>query len=593
MSQVTLPLPINPLCTVPQELKFEKLAAFIGGNGAGKSTILKSIFDEKLRKAAYDDYKVVCFSSGQNESYSKHFTDYLNSERNRQRALSLECFYYDKTLSKLLIFLATTSKHDGLVRSFLKQNNYVVENDIDEDSSTSMSFKVKVEQGYINIVQKALEDGVNGDEVVITEQAYHRTLHSFISALIEPSYDFNQPLEVTKVILNSDELAKVSFESDDDKFDARTLFFTQASNNDYFIVKNSIDIFFKRNGNDLTLEELSDGEYQILFIYALIDIFDSDNTLFLLDEADSHLHHSNIDKLWNTLLNVNGSIITTTHLIDSITRAGINRLKIVENGFVKPGNNLKHLTDRLRDLSEVSNVKFHAISLFRNVVLIDNENDWEIFKLLTIRKLSSNIEDKLRIESELSNYIAIKCNSGYQGMENEVFADKKTLWVNNFFSYIGGHPYRTKNVFAICDRDEYPLSNIGMPKCDLLVKGKDAGTRNDKPDLHYLSWKRREVKHYLLSYTALGNDSINDVLDLSPKSQLLPNNNGDYRSDGEYNHQLASINSEIVKNEVKEFINSDDGFCIVKTRAYIDTIPSSEISEDIVKLYNYLVSSNE
>ena len=69
MTTISLPLPVNVLHTQPQTLEFDKIATFIGGNGSGKSTILKSIFDEKLNGTSYQDYKIVCFSSGQNESY--------------------------------------------------------------------------------------------------------------------------------------------------------------------------------------------------------------------------------------------------------------------------------------------------------------------------------------------------------------------------------------------------------------------------------------------------------------------------------------------------------------------------------------------
>ena len=38
--------------------------------------------------------------------------------------------------------------------------------------------------------------------------------------------------------------------------------------------------------NDLEFQQLSDGEYQLLSIYALIDLFDEVDTVFLLDEVD-------------------------------------------------------------------------------------------------------------------------------------------------------------------------------------------------------------------------------------------------------------------------------------------------------------------
>jgi predicted ATPase len=124
MASISLTISSNVLYPKSQTLEFDKITTFIGGNGSGKSTILKSIFDEKLEGTNYQDYNIVCFSSGQNESYSDNFSKYLNTERTKKNALNLDCFYYEKLWAMLLIFLATTSKHDREERTFLKQNNY-------------------------------------------------------------------------------------------------------------------------------------------------------------------------------------------------------------------------------------------------------------------------------------------------------------------------------------------------------------------------------------------------------------------------------------------------------------------------------------
>ena len=594
---ISLTIPSNVLYSQPQTLEFDKITTFIGGNGSGKSTILKSIFDEKLEGTNYQDYKIVCFSSGQNESYSDNFSKYLNTERAKKNALNLDCFYYDKLWSMLLIFLATTSKHDGKVRTFLKQNNYITEGDLEEDESTKFSFSVKVDKTYTNLVKQSLEDEQKGESDIITNKAYHQTLENFIHSLISESYDFSEPLESQTIHLNQDELSKVSFEEDEySSFDSKVMFFTQASDNNYFVVKESFELVFEKEGQSLQLSDLSDGEYQLLFLYALIDLFDSENTLFLFDEADSHLHYKNIEKLWSVYDNAQGLIITTTHLLDSIAKAGIERLKVIEEGKVQSGKKLTQLTNRLRDLSEINNVKFQAISFFKNIVLIDDENDWEQFKLLVKRKLANSTDEMQDIENKLSNFIVIKCYSGYKGQGDEKFAGSKILWLTNFLDYIEGHPCNTKNIFLICDRDEFPLANVGTAKSTLLVKGNHIPKGNTTPKSHLLSWKRREIKHYLLSHTALI-EKMNEVeaeLDLGAKSKLLPNESGDYTTDGNYNEKLATIKSDIVKEIVNPYINIENqGFCIQKIQAYIDTIAKDEISEDIVNMYNYLVGENE
>ncbi|NMV42278.1 AAA family ATPase, partial [Vibrio parahaemolyticus] len=100
------------------------------------------------------------------------------------------------------------------------------------------------------------------------------------------SYDL---LSVKFARINPDEdLDEVDFGDD-----PSISFLTQAVNGN-FINKRSFKL--KLLGN-IELDDLSDGEYQLLFLYALIDLFDAPNTLFLFDEADSHLHYKNVEKL--------------------------------------------------------------------------------------------------------------------------------------------------------------------------------------------------------------------------------------------------------------------------------------------------------
>jgi ABC-type multidrug transport system ATPase subunit len=630
MTVISLTLPGNVLHTEEQKLEFEKIATFIGGNGSGKSSILKSIFDEKLKPASmlYDDYKIVCFSSGQNESYSSNFSDYLNTERSKRNALNLDCFYYDKVWSKLLIFLATSGKKNGLVRTFLKQNNYVVESEFDEDETTKLYFNVKVEQSYTNLVRQSLEDEEN-DANVITNKPYHRTLHNFIHSLINDNYDFEDALEQVSIELNQDILSRVSFEADGHApFDSKVMFFTQASDNDFFIVKDTFELTFEKidaKGNKtLRLEELSDGEYQLLFLYALVDLFDTESTLFLFDEADSHLHYKNIEKLWNIYSETQGLIITTTHLLDSIAKAGIDKLRIIEHGKVQDTNSSFKLLQRLESLSEVEETQYKIVSMYKNIVVMDHAHDWEIFKLLLKRKLSNNEGSDVEIDKKLSDYICLGVSSGYvKGQDKNTFGDNKINWLKNYEYFLktlktlNKLTPKTKRVFLICDGDDYPYGEIGTIKCPFYVKGhefketepakkpKKANKKNliekiqkpkdQKPlsQTALLSWKRREIKHYLLSYTVLGNECDEINRHHAEDNHLKVGKNADLGIDQKPNESIAKHPSDPVKKIVDPYINVDGhGFCCEKAQNYVNGIPPEEISEDIVNMYNYLVGEN-
>lgn len=88
-----LTLTPNPLHDQRQTLHINKVATLVGENGSGKSSILQSVFEDRLNKNAHQHLNVVCFSSGQNESYSEKFRAYLKRERQAGRGLGLECFF--------------------------------------------------------------------------------------------------------------------------------------------------------------------------------------------------------------------------------------------------------------------------------------------------------------------------------------------------------------------------------------------------------------------------------------------------------------------------------------------------------------------
>ena len=583
----------NPLHTEPQILSFDKIATLIGENGSGKSCILQSIFDAKLDGNDFDDLRIICFSSGQNENFSQQFSKFLKKERRAGEMLSLECFYYDKFWSKLLIFLATCLHSNGKVREFLRNKGYVEEQPVTEaqldDISSKLTFKFKVDKRYADQVQAALKSEASGADVdTLRSTPYFRSLTSFIEKNVAHDYEFDSALVKRTVEITSTTLFDTSFtatrpvqaEEDEEaesqfEDDPTISFFTQAADNDYFIDKTNLILKLK---NDLELDQLSDGEYQLLFLYALIDLFDAANTLFLLDEADSHLHYQNIDHLWRILGRLEGNVITTTHLLDSITANEFDAIKVIEKGRICEGDKLKQLIKRLSILSRATSVEYEVCAKINHMALLDDYNDWDIFLRLADRKGLDT--------SQLSSIYAFKKASSYAN-ENESFGKTKIQWAENLSKV--ECELATTQVFLICDRDEAILDID--PVTGVKVRGvqyRDQINQIHWPQgvnttVHLLVWKRREIKNYLLSYTALVQhgklDSINNA-NLAQANYLAENNSGD--NDG--------IRRLAVKNTINPLINGEDGLCPEKLQTYIDLIPTDEISEDIENMYNFIVS---
>ena len=613
------------LCTEPQSMNLTKLATLIGENGSGKSTILRTIFDEGLKNKGFNNHKLVCFSSGQNENFSELFGDYLNSERRANKSLSLDCFYYDKSWSKLVIFLATATKQNGFVRGFLLKHGYIdVSEEFSEDITTELSIKVKVDSAYISRVKMAIEDEIKGNPDTLVSSPYHRTLESFIDVKIPDDFDFEQPLSPVEITLMESDFSRISFENDDSSyFDPIVTFFTQAADNNYFIIKDTLLLRFKHG---IELNDLSDGEYQILFLYALLDLLDSENTLFLLDEADSHLHYKNLEHFWSVLRGIQGKAITTTHLLDSISNSGIENIKIVNSGKIYSPEESNELVKRFETLSNILEAKLKILSFYENVVLMDNENDWEIFKLLVKRKLGNTQEKMEAIDDSFKKFAIVGKESGWDS-HTSTLAKSKNLWVENFKAFVNGYHAKTKNIFLLCDRDNLPLTSIGNDKCTLLVNdsGLNKFEKREPFQTHVLAWKRREIKHYLLSYSALGEkrDALNNFDVLTRPAFLYQNCSGDYLQkldDGnlytalvelekghkekrvrylipEYNDSLASLSSNTVKpilaNFIEQHIEEPKGFNLKMANSFVNDIPACEISEDIVEMYKFLVGKND
>ena len=303
-------IPVYKHINMAQHIDFNgsNICTLIGGNGSGKSTILESIFssyidEENLQReqeeSLRDTYRCITFSSGQNELFSKVFNDY---ERNLKRYKSdgngvIRSFYFDYGWSKLLIFFATSLKSNGLVRKYLLEHDYinVIEN---SDNSTFMRMGFRVRKPLVDRIINDHNKEEHGEfvESSLIRSLYLRYLEKIVRAKIDPDYSFSEKdyirnITCRNVVIKATE-ARLIF---NDNINEIFTFFARATGTwlSNFELE-EISLLFK---NHLELRQLSDGEYQLLSIYALIDLFDDKNTIFLLDEVDSHLHYENIKKL--------------------------------------------------------------------------------------------------------------------------------------------------------------------------------------------------------------------------------------------------------------------------------------------------------
>lgn len=571
----------SKLCDEDQSLDLSNgLITFIGQNGCGKSSILEAIFQKYIED---DNLKVICFSSGQNELFSSLFNNHKKINRrylNEQEESPINSFYFDSSWVRMLVFWSTIFKPNGLVRKYLKEKSYIDTDDLNDDISSTLYFRFRIRKYYVDKIKREIEkeeetdqneEGYEFDENQLRKTSFHETIERIIS-VFNIDFDF----------LNNDNLFKrwLSFDSKKayDVFthkDINRIFtFWALATNGWTANTELWECALKFKDN-LEFSALSDGEYQLLSIYAILDLFDSDNTIFLFDEIDSHLYYENIEKLWNVLKSASGKIITTTHISDSILQNEIESIKLIENGVIESDLTIKELSKRLSNIVGKDSYEINVASRIRKIVLIDDHVDWLIFKKLATKKID---EEVLLIFDRI---VPIKRSSSFKTAD-EKFGKGKLLFVEDFKNNAPNNLI-TEDIFLICDRDDLPLNQIQE---DLKVnfhkdyKNLKKFTVNGKTTKsHLLSWRRREIENYLLCPTMLEHfDKLEELRNQFPLLNLTANNNLDESAD------IRDFDSKSILHPLYK----DGGFDENKLDAMIEQIPASEISNDIELMYNYL-----
>lgn len=473
-----------------------KIVTLIWWNGSWKSTILETIFKKYIED---DNLKIIAFSSWQNELFSSIFRNHKkkNKKYSTEENLEIKSFYFDYSWVRFLVFFATTFKKEWRVRKYLLENNYIKLDENGNDISTRIWFRFRLAQSYINKILNEYDREAKWEfiEKLYRNTLYHKYLELFIQNQFDKDYDFlDNPEKIIKKFtwFNSKDFIDLFWNNINEVF----TFLAHATNWwEYNIDLETTDLLFE---NYIEFKYLSDWEYQLLAIYGILDLFDSNDTVFLLDEVDSHLHYKNINKLWENLSSIQWKLITTTHIPDSIINNEIKQIKVVKDWIIDDDNTVNSLINRLWNISDTYLYEKKLASKVENIVLVDDCTDWFIFKELAKIKKWSNYDDKIEwVQS-------IKCNSWFNWNPNEIFWEKKLNWINEFI--LKNNSFKTKKIFSLCDKDECPIAKI-----DDDMKFKEYHTWDNKKtqnfwswwNIYYLSWKRREIENYFLSYTLL------------------------------------------------------------------------------------------
>lgn len=558
---------------------------FIGENGCGKSSILEAIFQKYIEG---EDHKVICFSSGQNELFSGLFNEHKRTNRRyiREKNETINSFYFNWKWARMLVFCSTIFKPNGMVRKYLMENDYIDTDTIGDDVSSRLDFKFRIKKHYVTLIREELkkeelgqnnsedDEGYEFEEDLLRTTDFHETLEKIISAFdIDFDFQNNDNLVKRKLTFDVNLAYEVFTHKDIDKIFS---FWALATNG--WMSNTELSDCHLKFKNGLEFKNLSDGEYQLLSIYAILDLFDSENTIFLFDEIDSHLYYKNLNKMWNALQKSTGTVITTTHISDSILQNNIENIRLIENGKIESNLTFLELSKRLEEVVGQKKYTFQILARVQNPVLMDHVNDWIIFRKLARKKIGDGVD------VVLDQFLPIGKESSYDSV-NETLGGAKLFFINEFKKRTAGERILTKNIFLICDKDVFPSNQIlddHQVHIDRSFNDiKKFNSNNTKT--HLLCWKRREIENYLISPSMLSEkEKLDELKALYP----LPNLNV-----GENLDIITDIREGDFKTVLRPLYNIDgEGFNEPLIDEIIGLMPANEISEDIEKVYNYLAS---
>ena len=540
-----------------------KISLLIWENGCGKTSILESAFKTCLG----DNQKlVIVFSSGLNESYSFILEEYKKKiKRLTYRGWSkqrLNGFFFNRYRASLLIFLAFWLV-DGKVKSFLSAKYNIAQ--------LLFKYSVFIDKSYIYRLNKWYWEE---HDSLLTSQ-FHTWLTDLLtnslisgdSSSAQVDYDFSSQKKFSELVLSSDHITSVFWSTSEKSDFMKELlsFFGLLTHKNRFLDIEDTRIHF----GSFWIQGLSDGEFQLLNIYALLDLFDGENTLFLFDEIDSHLHYENINIIWKKFWEIKGKLITTTHIPDSIMMNEFEDIKLVENGLIDGEKKANAVINRLGNLCDVDIYAKKYASKVQYLALVEDETDWIIFTELVKIKLGDQAYNKLK------KIQYIKCSSGYD-THNQQFADSKKKRIEKL-NIVAWSDSSIQFIFCICDRDNLPLSSINA---NMKVQGESVKIGHGR--VFVLSRRRKQIENYLLSYSMLNKQWLLDQINakIAPIHQLVENNACD-------NEWVQNVE---IKDDIKVLYSDNNWVNYEKLRQVLLEIPDSEISSDIKFMYQFIQS---
>ena len=359
--------------------------AFIGNNGSGKSNLLEAIsaifkhlYDKKEKDIPFNFSLVYTTFNGRTVEITKNELLVTTKIDNRGNSDFYSC------LPKQIVAIYS-GEEDRLWRKYYEPIYKDFISKINKNSQEEFPKMLYLNKFYwhISLLCLLLNSSNNPEDKFCKEVLGINSVHSVkfeFNKSIYQDYPNNKVLQFISTISTIDAKDEYTLDELQEKiknYDINEVFkylYIAFTPKDRKILQN---ITIEYNGK-LNIEDFSEGEKKMILVKAALEFAAQEDSLFILDEPDAHIHLSNKIQIRNVLeeYQQNRQIIITTHsptLTKAIPKEGIYCL---EKGKVKEFKDIVEVTKYLANKEDIYKLLFSK----SNILIVEGKTDDKYIK---------------------------------------------------------------------------------------------------------------------------------------------------------------------------------------------------------------------
>lgn len=361
------------------------IMAFIGNNGSGKSNLLEAIsiifkyFYEKKEKDIPFDFSLTYTIGGKNEiEITKKKTSVITKIDGSQRSDP-----YGHLPQQIVAIYS--GEEDRLWQKYYRPFYDLYISNINRSVQSEMPKMLYINKFYwhISLLCLLLNRSYNENDTFCEHILGIKNVHSVKFSFNKNNYKnyTNSPVKqfITKIDPKDEytleELKEIIDNEGYTIIDIYKYLYIAFSPKDRKMIEN---IVIKYNDENLELEDFSEGEKKMLLIKSALEFAGQEDSLFIFDEPDAHIHLANkiqIQKVFEPYQD-HRQIVITTHSPTLTKYLSKESVFCLEKGKLKELGNMAEITKYLANKEDIYNILFSK----SNILIVEGKTDDKYIK---------------------------------------------------------------------------------------------------------------------------------------------------------------------------------------------------------------------